>query len=40
MIPVPVGGKVWLAAGYTDMRKGFSGLSLLVQEALKRDPMC
>ncbi|WP_414731871.1 hypothetical protein [Agrobacterium pusense] len=22
------------------MRKGFSGLSLLVQEALKRDPMC
>ncbi|AKC10886.1 hypothetical protein At15955_53730 (plasmid) [Agrobacterium tumefaciens] len=24
----------------TDMRKGFPGLSLMVQETLKRDPMC
>ena len=40
MIPVPVGVKVWLATGHTDMRKGFPGLSLMVQEALKRDPMC
>lgn len=40
MIPVPTGVKVWLATGHTDMRKGFPGLSLLVQEALKRDPMC
>lgn len=32
--------KVWLATGHTDMRKGFPGLSLMVQEALKRDPMC
>ncbi len=37
MIPVPVGVKVWLATGHTDMRKGFPGLSLMVQEALKRD---
>ncbi|WP_260691926.1 transposase [Rhizobium laguerreae] len=29
-----------MATGYTDMRKGFPGLSLMVQEALKRDPMC
>jgi transposase len=29
---------VWLAAGHTDMRKGFDGLSVLVQEKLKRDP--
>lgn len=40
MIPVPAGVKVWLATGHTDMRKGFPGLSLMVQEALKRDPMC
>lgn len=40
MIPVPSGVKVWLATGYTDMRKGFPGLSLMVQETLRRDPMC
>jgi transposase len=40
MIPVPAGVKVWLATGHTDMRKGFPGLSLMVQETLKRDPMC
>ena len=34
MIPVPSGGRVWLAAGHTDMRKGFDGLALLVQETL------
>jgi transposase len=28
----------WLATGYTDMRKGFDGLAVLVQEILKRDP--
>lgn len=38
MIPVPAGMRVWLAAGHTDMRKGFDGLALLVQEKLKRDP--
>ena len=26
MIPVPSGVQVWLAAGHTDMRKGFDGL--------------
>lgn len=40
MIPVPAGVKVWLATGHTDMRKGFPGLSMMVQETLKRDPMC
>ncbi|MER9451731.1 IS66 family insertion sequence element accessory protein TnpB [Mesorhizobium sp. M0254] len=39
MIPVPSGVKVWLATGYTDMRRGFPGLSLMVQDTLKRDPM-
>jgi transposase len=38
MIPVPSGVRVWLATGRTDMRKGFDGLALLVQEALRRDP--
>jgi transposase len=37
MIPVPSGVRVWLAAGPTDMRKGFDGLAMLVQENLKRD---
>ncbi len=38
MIPVPAGVRVWLASGQTDMRKGFGGLALLVQEVLKADP--
>jgi transposase len=37
-IPMPSGARVWLATGHTDMRKGFDGLALLVQETLKRDP--
>ena len=38
MIPLPSGVRVWLATGHTDMRQGFDGLALLVQETLKRDP--
>lgn len=38
MIPVPSGARVWLASGHTDMRKGFDGLAMLVQETLKRGP--
>jgi len=30
VIPVPVGVKVWLATGHTDMRKGFASLALVV----------
>ena len=40
MIPIPAGVRVWLATGHTDMRKGFDGLALMVQETLKRDPHC
>ena len=40
MISVPAGARVWLAAGHTDMRKGFDGLALRVQEVVKRDPHC
>ena len=38
MIPLPSGVQVWLATGHTDMRKGFDGLALLVQETLERNP--
>ena len=38
MIPMPVGVRVWLAVGRTDMRRGMNGLALQVQEALHRDP--
>ena len=38
MIPVPSGTQVWLATGHTDMRKGFDGLAMRVQETLQRDP--
>ncbi|SEF03520.1 transposase [Rhizobiales bacterium GAS188] len=38
MIGLPAGTRVWLAAGATDIRKGFDGLSMLVQAALRRDP--
>ena len=38
MIPVPAGVRVWLATGHTDMRRGFPGLALQVQETLKADP--
>jgi transposase len=33
----PAGVRVSLATGNTDMRKGFDGLALLVQEQLRRD---
>lgn len=39
MIALPAGVRVWLAAGATDMRKGFDGLSGLVISRLGRDPL-
>ena len=38
MIPVPSNTRVWLAAGVTDMRKQFNGLSALAESVLKQDP--
>jgi transposase len=38
MMPLGSGVQVWLATGPTDLRRGFDGLALLVQEKLKRDP--
>jgi transposase len=39
MIPLATGVRVWLATGYTDMRRGFPSLALQVQEVLKQDPL-
>lgn len=38
MIGLPPGTRVWLAAGVTDMRRGFDGLAALVQAKLQLDP--
>ncbi|NEX59935.1 IS66 family insertion sequence element accessory protein TnpB [Noviherbaspirillum galbum] len=38
MIGLPAGTRVWLAAGFTDMRSGFNGLAAKVQTALAEDP--
>lgn len=40
MISPPAGIRVWLAAGATDLRKGFDGLAGLVQTQLAEDPFC
>ena len=37
--PTPGPGvRIWLAAGLTDMRRGFDGLAALVQQQLGQDP--
>lgn len=38
MIGLPAGTRVWLAAGATDMRRGFDGLAATVQATLLEDP--
>jgi len=38
VIALPPGAKVWLAAGTTDMRRGFDGLARLVQQVLGHNP--
>ena len=38
MIELRTGTKIWLAAGVTDMRKGFDGLSGQVQTVLDQQP--
>ncbi len=38
MIALPSGARVWLACGVTDMRKGFDGLSAIVQLQLAENP--
>ena len=38
MLAVPSGTRVWIAAGVTDMRKGFNSLTALCESQLKQDP--
>ena len=39
MIALASDTRVWLAAGMTDMRKGFDGLAALVATTLEADPL-
>lgn len=38
MIDLPTGTRIWIAAGVTDMRRGFDGLSAQVQTVLNEKP--
>jgi transposase len=38
MNPLPLGTRVWLAAGVTDMRRGMDSLAAQVQTTLQRSP--
>ena len=38
MIGLPIGTRIWIVAGVTDMRRGFVGLSGMVQTALRESP--
>ena len=38
MLSLPSGTQIWIACGITDMRKGFDGLSAIVQLQLSEDP--
>lgn len=38
MIGLPAGTRIWIVAGATDLRRGFTGLSGMVQTALKENP--
>jgi transposase len=38
MIAVPIGVRLCIAAGHTDMRRGMNGLARQVQETLHRNP--
>ena len=37
MNPLPLGTRVWLAAGVSDMRRGMDSLAAQVHEMLQRD---
>ena len=38
MIPVPSNTRIWLAAGVTDMRRGFNTLAAQAEKTLEEDP--
>jgi transposase len=35
---IPAGTRIWIVAGVTDLRRGFVGLSAMVQTALEQNP--
>ena len=39
MIGLPAGTQIWIAAGVTDMRRGFHGLCAQVQTVLEQQPL-
>ena len=39
VIGLPAGTRIWIAAGVTDMRRGFYGLSAQVQTVLEQQPL-
>jgi transposase len=39
VIALPAGTRIWIAAGVTDMRRGFHGLSAQVQTVLEQQPL-
>ena len=40
MIPVLSNTRIWLAAGVTDMRRGFNTLAAQVESSMQGDPFC
>jgi transposase len=38
MISLPSGTHIWIAAGITDLRRGFTGLSAVAQMVLEKEP--
>jgi transposase len=38
VIALPTGTRIWIAAGVTDLRRGFTGLSATVQTVLEENP--
>jgi transposase len=38
VIELPSGTRIWIAAGYTDLRRGFQGLTMLVETVLEHAP--
>jgi len=38
MIALPAGTTIWIAAGVTDLRRGFTGLSAVAQTVLEENP--
>ena len=39
MIPFPANTHIWIVAGVTDMRRGFTGLCAMVQTGLQQSPL-